>query len=63
MLFYDNWILNPRLTPNWFTNVNAIEITPNPGISRAGPFPDQPEIKSPQVCSVANMNIIVRNAG
>ena len=32
------WTLNPKLAPNWFTNVKVIEITPNPGLSGIGPF-------------------------
>ena len=40
MFFYDNKSLNPDLAPNWFTSVKVIEITPNPGVSGAGPFHD-----------------------
>ena len=35
MFSCDNEILNPKLAPNWFTNV--IEITPNPGLSGTDP--------------------------
>ena len=38
MFFYDNQILNSKLAPNWFTNVQVIEITPNPGLSGTGPL-------------------------
>ena len=36
MFLYDNWILNPKLAPIWFTNVKVIEITPSPGVSGTG---------------------------
>ena len=36
MFFYDNWILNPKLAPNWFTNVKVFYITPNPRVSGTG---------------------------
>ena len=31
-------MLNPKLAPNWITNVKVIETTPNPGVSGTGPF-------------------------
>ena len=37
-VFYDSKILNPKLAPNWFTNVKVTEITPNPGVSGTGPL-------------------------
>ena len=38
MFLYDNWILNPNIAPNWFTNVKVIEITPYPGVSGTVPL-------------------------
>ena len=34
-------MLNPKLAPNWFTDVKVIEITPNPGISGTVPLKTQ----------------------
>ena len=34
----DNKVLNPRLAPNWFTNVKVIEIAPDLGVSGTGPL-------------------------
>ena len=38
MLFYENQILNPKLAPNWFTNVKVIEIKPIQGGKWDRPF-------------------------
>ena len=38
MFFYDNKILNPKLSPNWFSNVKVIEIKSNPGVCGTGPL-------------------------
>ena len=38
MFFYDCKILNPKLAPNWFTNVKVIEIMPNLGVNGTGPL-------------------------
>ena len=38
IFFYDNKILNPKLAPNWFSNVKVIDITSDPALSWSGPI-------------------------
>ena len=32
------FILNLKVAPNWFMNIEVGEITPDPGVRKTGPF-------------------------